>query len=75
MPNYSLNHARSGSDSLSASISPMWFRPRRSGPLRSYLLPLGDFHELSRAARPNGQSTRVEGAGIVMKSCGISSFR
>ena len=25
------NHARSGSDSLSASISPMWFRPRRSG--------------------------------------------
>src|ERR1700704_2934910 len=55
-PNYSFHHARSGSDSLTASTFPMWLQPRRSGPLRSYLLPLGDFHELSRAVRPNGQS-------------------
>src|ERR1700704_3550309 len=59
-PNYSLNHPRSGSDSLTASTFPMWLRPRRSGPLRSYLLPLGDFHELSRAVRPNGQATRIK---------------
>src|SRR5208283_567108 len=36
-PNYSLNHARSGSDSLTASTSPIWLRPRRSGPEQSYL--------------------------------------
>jgi hypothetical protein len=36
-PNYSLHHARSGSDSQTASISPLCARPRRSGPFRSYL--------------------------------------
>src|SRR5437773_8119346 len=36
-PNYSLKHARSGSDNETASTSPMWLRPRRSRPLRSYL--------------------------------------
>src|SRR6266566_8516591 len=34
-PNYSLKHARSGSDSVAASTSPLSSRPRRSGPLRS----------------------------------------
>ena len=32
-PNYLLKHARSGSDSHTASTSPMSVRPRRSGPL------------------------------------------
>src|SRR5215467_6289037 len=36
-PNYSLNHARSGSDSWTASTYPLGFRPRRSRPLQSYL--------------------------------------
>ena len=36
-PNYPLKHARSGSDSLTALTSPMRNRPRRPGPLRSYL--------------------------------------
>jgi len=36
-PNYSLNHARSGSDNLTASTYPLLYRPRRSGPLRAYL--------------------------------------
>src|ERR1700688_4276006 len=30
-PNYSLKHARSGSDNLSASTYPLFYRPRRSG--------------------------------------------
>ena len=33
MPNYSLNHARSRSDSLTASTSPLCVRPCRSNPL------------------------------------------
>jgi hypothetical protein len=36
-PNYSLNHARSGSGSYTASTSPLQIRPRRTEPLRSYL--------------------------------------
>src|SRR6266436_9697577 len=36
-PNYSLNHARSGSDNLTASTYPLFYRPRHSGPLRAYL--------------------------------------
>ena len=36
-PNYSLNHARFGSDNLTASTYPLLYRPRHSGPLRSYL--------------------------------------
>src|SRR6516165_2666280 len=36
-PNYSLKHARSGSDRVAASTSPLRSRPRRPGPLRSYL--------------------------------------
>src|SRR6267143_6297725 len=35
-PNYPLKHARSGSDRLAASTSPLSTRPRRSGPLRFY---------------------------------------
>src|SRR5215469_6205968 len=35
--NYSLKHARSGSDRVAASTSPLRSRPRRPGPLRSYL--------------------------------------
>src|SRR5205807_10396724 len=34
---YSLDHARSGSDNLTASTYPLLNRPRSSGPLRSYL--------------------------------------
>src|SRR6266849_1186917 len=34
-PNYSLKHARSGSDSVTASTSPLSSRPRRSRRLRS----------------------------------------
>jgi len=36
-PNYSLKHARSGSDTSTASTYPFFIRPRRSRPLRSYL--------------------------------------
>src|SRR5215470_3348012 len=36
-PNYPLKHARSGSDRVAASTSPLRSRPRRPGPLRSYL--------------------------------------
>ena len=37
MPNYSLNHAGSGSDNLTASTYPLLNRPRRSEPFRFYL--------------------------------------
>src|SRR6266566_2000367 len=37
MPNYPLKHARSGSDRITASTSPLRVRPRRSELLRSYL--------------------------------------
>src|SRR5215471_18341247 len=36
-PNYSLKHARSGSDTSTASTYPFFIRPRRSRPSRSYL--------------------------------------
>src|SRR5262249_10867709 len=36
-PNYSLNHARSGSDNWTASTDLSGSRPRHSGPLQSYL--------------------------------------
>src|ERR1700736_169737 len=50
-PNYSLNHARSGSDMFTASTFPMLGQPRRSKPF-TFCLTLGDFHEVSWAARP-----------------------
>ena len=37
MPNYSLNHARSGSENLTPSTYPLLYRPRRFEPLRAYL--------------------------------------
>src|SRR6266704_34474 len=37
MPNYSLNHARSGSNKQTASTYPLLIRPRRSKLLRCYL--------------------------------------
>jgi len=40
-PNYPLKHARSGSDSVAASTSPVSSRPRHSRPLQYY----SDFHE------------------------------
>src|ERR1035437_10301681 len=52
-PNYSLNHARSGSDTRTASTSPLRNQSRRSA--ASPILPatLGYFHEISRAAGPS----------------------
>src|SRR5438876_11728371 len=51
-PNYSLNHARSGSDTRTASTSPLRNQSRRSE--ASPILPstLSYFHEISRAAGP-----------------------
>jgi hypothetical protein len=46
---YSLKHARSGSDTNTASSHP---RPRRSMPLRSYLCMI--FMRFRRATGPNG---------------------
>jgi len=37
MPIYPLKHARSGSDSSTASTSPLWPRPRRTEPIGFYL--------------------------------------
>jgi hypothetical protein len=50
MPNYSLKHARSGSDSLySLGFSNGW----STSPLRTVaILPRSDFHKLSRAEGP-----------------------
>src|SRR2546430_17562844 len=52
-PNYSLNHARSGSDTRTASTSPLRNQSRRSE--ASPILPStrSYFHEISRAAGPN----------------------
>src|SRR5437870_13875035 len=52
-PNYSLNHARSGSDTRTASTSPLRNQSRRSE--ASPILPstLSYFHEISRAAGPS----------------------
>jgi hypothetical protein len=55
-PNYSLNHARPGSDNLTASTYPLLYRPRRSGPLA--IIPLSHFHGVSRAGGPKRQLTR-----------------
>src|SRR5208282_6805163 len=47
-PNYSLKHARSGSDRWTASNSPLI---NSTSPLLTVsIIPLSDFHELSRAA-------------------------
>src|SRR5271156_6675942 len=53
MPNYSLNHARSGSDTRTASTSPLRNESRRSK--ASPIMPsaLSYFHELSWAEGPS----------------------
>ena len=38
-----------------------------SPPRAVSILTLADFHEVSRAAGPKGQATRIEGADIVVK--------
>src|SRR5438132_873311 len=49
-PNYSLKHARSGSDTYTASTSST---VASTSPLQAVaILPLSDFHEISRAAGP-----------------------
>lgn len=53
-PNYSLNPARSGSDSSTASTSPLLDQSRRSAPF-PFCPTLNHFHEVSRAAGPGGQ--------------------
>src|ERR1700691_353052 len=52
-PNYSLNHARSGSDTRTASTSPLRNRSRRSEASPILHWTLSYFHEISRAAGPN----------------------
>src|SRR5208283_924309 len=51
-PNYSLNHARSGSDSGTASTCPLLLQPRRSLAITILPAALSDFHEVSRAEGP-----------------------
>src|SRR6267154_1897085 len=49
-PNYSLKHARSGSDRWTVSKSPLI---NATSPLRAVaILPLSDFHKVSRAEGP-----------------------
>src|SRR5215467_3996454 len=59
IPIYSLNYARSGSDKLTASTSPLRGRSRCSEPCYFARLTLRHFHEVSRAADPNGQTWRT----------------
>ena len=63
MPNYSLNHARSGSDTRTASTSPLRNQSRRSE--ASPILPstVSYFHVISRAAGPG-----LDTADIVRKA-------
>jgi hypothetical protein len=53
MPNYSLKHARSGSDRWTASSSPLI--NSTSPLLTGAIVSLSDFHKVSRAAGPKGQ--------------------
>ena len=69
-PNYSLNHARSGSDRLAASNSPLRSRPRRSRPLRSYLQVI--FMRFRGPDGPKGQiskSADCHKSVVVERSC------
>src|SRR5215472_14742007 len=50
---YSLDHARSGSDTCTASGSPLCTQSRRSEPAWIMAWALRNFHVLSRAAGPN----------------------
>src|SRR6201984_2151600 len=54
-PIYSLNHARSGSDRVTASTAPLCVRPRRSRVFPIVLCLSNDFHEVSRAVALNGR--------------------
>jgi hypothetical protein len=60
-PNYSLNKARSGSDSLTASTSPLTHQPRHSKPLQ-----LSSFDPIFMSFRgPEAQMDSLGNAGIV----------
>src|ERR1700747_290584 len=57
-PIYSLNHARSGSDRVTASTAPLCVRPRRSRVFPIVLWLSNDFHEVSRAVGPKWQGRK-----------------
>src|SRR6201987_3037751 len=57
-PIYSLNHARSGSDRVTASTAPLCVRPRRSRVFPIVLWLSNDFHEVSRAVSPKWQGRK-----------------
>src|SRR5437667_5549466 len=60
-PNYSLKHARSGSDTYTASTSST---VASTSPLQAVaILPLSDFHEISRAAGPKRHLQKKKGGG------------
>src|SRR5437879_13359259 len=50
---YSLDHARSGSNLHSASVSPLSFRSRHLPAVLDYCLDRNDFHGVSRAEGPS----------------------
>src|SRR5213078_1329158 len=59
--NYSLKHARSGSDTYTASTSST---VASTSPLQAVaILPLSDFHEISRAAGPKRHLQKSGGGG------------
>jgi len=61
-PNYSLNNARSRSDTYTASISSI---VHSTSPLRaSAILTLCAFHEISRAAGPKSDIYEKQGGGV-----------
>jgi hypothetical protein len=53
MPIYSLNHARSGSDRVTASTAPLSVSTSPLPGVPHCALALTDFHEVSRAVGPN----------------------
>src|ERR1700751_681271 len=70
-PNYSLKHARSGSDKCSASTSPLESRPRH--PRAAAILTRAHFHKVSRAAGPQQTSMQdTEEANFCAKMFGIA---
>src|SRR6516225_3693956 len=58
-PIHSLNHARSGSDRVTASTAPLCVRPRRSRLFPIVALALTDFHRVWRAVGPNWQGRKL----------------
>ncbi len=70
-PNYSLNHARSGSDTYTASTSST---VHSTSPLRARaILTLYDFHEISRAAGPIGVGYREGSVRPFKRRCHLQT--